>query len=190
MIQHYHDHPDYITALADSIHSYRQQHGSADKLLFSFHGLPERYLYAGDPYFCECHKTARLVAQQLQLEEGQWAIAFQSRFGREEWLKPYTDKMLIEWGKQGINSVQVCCPGFSADCLETLEEIAVENRDNFHNAGGKEYHYIPALNAEANHINLLATLVQQHASDWLNKPQADTQQRQHLAQQTRPDMEL
>lgn len=190
MIQHYHDHPAYIAALAASIRDYQQQHGSAEKLLFSFHGLPERYLYAGDPYFCECHKTARLVAQQLQLVEGQWAVSFQSRFGREEWLKPYTDKLLMEWGQQGVGSVQVCCPGFAADCLETLEEIAVENRDYFLHAGGKEFHYIPALNSSPTHIQLLTQLVQQHASDWLNSTVADLQQRQQLAQQVRPDMEL
>ena len=168
MIQHYHDHDFYISALVKSITAYRQQNGDAEKLLFSFHGLPQRYLDQGDPYFCECHKTARLVAEKLALNENQWALAFQSRFGREEWLKPYADKTLIKWAEEGIKSVQVCCPGFSADCLETLEEINVENRNYFLSAGGEKYAYIPALNDSTDHIGMMSQLIQQHASDWLN----------------------
>ena len=168
MIQHYHDHDFYINALVNTISAHRQQHGDAEKLLFSFHGLPQRYLDQGDPYFCECHKTARLVAEKLALNENQWALAFQSRFGREEWLKPYADKTLIKWAEEGIKSVQVCCPGFSADCLETLEEIKVENRDYFLNAGGERFEYIPALNDSADHIGMMGQLVKQHACDWLN----------------------
>ena len=168
MIQHYHDHDFYINALVNTISAHRHQHGDAEKLLFSFHGLPQRYLDQGDPYFCECHKTARLVAEKLALNENQWALAFQSRFGREEWLKPYADKTLIKWAEEGIKSVQVCCPGFSADCLETLEEIKVENRDYFLNAGGERFEYIPALNDSADHIGMMGQLVKQHACDWLN----------------------
>lgn len=168
MIQHYHDHEFYINALLTSITNYQQKSGKAERLLFSFHGLPQRYLDQGDPYFCECHKTARLLAEKLQLKEDQWALAFQSRFGREEWLKPYTDKTLIKWAQEGIKHVQICCPGFSSDCLETLEEINVENRDYFINAGGEKFDYIPALNEEPEHISMMLELVKQHAASWLD----------------------
>ncbi len=168
-IQHYHDHPAYIDALVDSIQQFQQQQGEAEKLLFSFHGLPQRYHDNGDPYFCECHKTARLVAEKLQIDENQWALSFQSRFGREEWLKPYTDKTLISWAQQGVKSVQVVCPGFAADCLETLEEIQIENRDYFLNAGGESFAYIPALNSNEDHIQMMKQLIAQHTCDWLDK---------------------
>ncbi|MDH5445332.1 MAG: ferrochelatase [Gammaproteobacteria bacterium] len=171
MINHYHDHPAYIQAVADSVRQHWQNHGQADKLLFSFHGLPKKNLDLGDPYFCECSRTARLVAENLQLAEDQWQLCFQSRFGREEWLQPYTDHTLKQWGEQGIKHVQVICPGFSVDCLETLEEIAVENRDVFLNAGGKEYSYIPALNADTSHAQMLKQIIQQHTSGW---PETDT----------------
>lgn len=167
-IQHYHDNELYIQSLVNSITNFQQQHGNPEKLLFSFHGLPQRYLDQGDPYFCECHKTARLAAEKLGLTESQWALTFQSRFGREEWLKPYTDKTLIKWAKDGVKSVQVCCPGFSSDCLETLEEIDVENREYFLNAGGEKFDYIPALNDNIDHIGMLGALITQHASDWLD----------------------
>lgn len=167
MVQHYHEHEFYINALVNSITSFQKEHGKAEKLLFSFHGLPQRYLDQGDPYFCECHKTARLVAEKMQLKEMQWAITFQSRFGREEWLKPYTDKTLINLAKEGIKSIQICCPGFAADCLETLEEIEVENRDYFLNAGGEKFEYIPALNDNVDHISMMGQLIKQHAADWL-----------------------
>jgi len=167
MLQHYHDHPSYIQAVVNSISSFQQKKGEAEKLLFSFHGLPQRYLDQGDPYFCECHKTARLIAEKMGLKEQQWALAFQSRFGREQWLKPYADKTLIKWAEEGVKSVQVCCPGFAADCLETLEEIQVENRDYFLNAGGEKFEYIPALNDAAEHIDMMGQLITQHASDWL-----------------------
>ena len=166
MINHYHDHPAYISALADSIRACWQAHEQPDKLLFSFHGLPKKYLLKGDPYFCECQTTARLVAENLRLEADKWSISFQSRFGREEWLQPYTDHTLQQWGEQGIQHVQVVCPGFSVDCLETLEEIAVENRDIFLAAGGTQYSYIPALNAEDGHIAMLMELIKQHTAGW------------------------
>ncbi len=166
-VNHYHDHPTYIRALANSIQTAWQTSGRPDKLLFSFHGLPQRYLHAGDPYFCECHKTARLVAEQLQLDTAEWETTFQSRFGPEPWLQPYTDHTLEKLGKQGIQHAQVICPGFAADCLETLEEINLQNRAIFLTAGGKTFHYIPALNTAPDHIQLLTELVQQHASDWL-----------------------
>ena len=166
MINHYHDHPAYIGAIADSIQQHWQTHGRADKLLFSFHGLPKKYLLKGDPYFCECQTSARLIAEKLQLDSTQWQLTFQSRFGREEWLQPYTDHTLQQWGEQGIKHVQVVCPGFSVDCLETLEEIAVENRDVFIKAGGSEYTYIPALNAAESHISMLMDIIKQHTAGW------------------------
>jgi ferrochelatase len=165
-VTHYHDHPAYITALADSIRDYREEHGSADKLLFSYHGEPRRYLDEGDPYHCECLKTTRLVAEELGLAEGEFMSAFQSRFGREEWLKPYTDETLKALPGEGVSSVQVICPGFSADCLETLEEIAVENRDYFLEAGGQHYAYIPCLNSSKSHIDALETIARQHLQGW------------------------
>lgn len=167
MVQHYHEHELYIQALANSISAFQKKNGVPEKLLFSFHGLPQRYLDQGDPYFCECHKTARLVAERLGLKEEQWILAFQSLFGREEWLKPYAKNTLINWAKDGIKNVQVVCPGFSADCLETLEEIKVENRDYFLNAGGEQFDYIPALNDSAEHIGMMGQIIKQHASDWL-----------------------
>jgi len=167
MVQHYHDHDAYIQALANSITSFQEKNGQPEKLLFSFHGLPQKYLDQGDPYFCECHKTARLVAEKLGLKQDQWILAFQSLFGREEWLKPYAKNTLINWAEEGIKNIQVVCPGFSADCLETLEEIQVENRDYFLNAGGEKFEYIPALNDEPEHIGMMGQIVKQHAADWL-----------------------
>ncbi len=166
MVQHYHDFPAYIQALADSIREYRAQHGASQLLLFSFHGVPKRYLLNGDPYHCECYVTARLVAENLGLEEHEWQLAFQSRFGREEWLKPYTDHVLTELPDKGIKSVDVVCPGFSADCLETLEEIAMQDHGLFIAAGGERFEYIPALNDRADHITAIAGLIAEHCSGW------------------------
>ena len=166
MVNHYHNHPAYIQAVADSIRAYWQTHEEPDKLLFSFHGLPKKYLLKGDPYFCECQATARLIAENLRLATDKWHLSFQSRFGREEWLQPYTDHTLRQWGEQGVQHVQVVCPGFSVDCLETLEEIAVENREVFLHAGGKQYSYIPALNAQAEHVDMLMELITQHTAGW------------------------
>lgn len=165
-ISRYHDHPAYIAALASSIREFRAGHGDEAHLLFSFHGIPKRYFMAGDPYHCECHKTARLVAQALGLDETRWDVSFQSRFGREEWLKPYTDHTLKKWGREGRHSVQVVCPGFSADCLETLEEINEENRAIFLSAGGKRFDYIPALNDRPDHIQALSDIALQHLQGW------------------------
>lgn len=154
-IHHYHDHPLYIQALANSI-----QLADDELLLFSFHGIPKRYETEGDFYAEHCRETARLVAEKLGLNENQWFLSFQSRFGDEEWLQPYTDKTLESFPAKGIKKVAVICPGFSADCLETLEEIAEENRENFEKAGGESYRYIPALNASGDHIQLLIDLVE------------------------------
>lgn len=165
-INHYHDEPAYITALAESVSHWREQYGSADKLLLSFHGIPEEYFHKGDPYFCECQKTGRLLAEALGLQEHEWTLSFQSRLGPKQWLQPYTDKTLEQMGKDGIKSVQVVCPGFSADCLETLEEIAMENKETFLEAGGERYEYIPCLNAQPAHIDMLAGLVERHLGGW------------------------
>ena len=166
MITHYHDDSAYIKAVVTSVREHWAKHGQAEKLLFSFHGIPKRCLLAGDPYHCECHVTARLIAEQLDLPQDRWQVAFQSRFGREEWLKPYTDKTLESLGKSGVKSVDIVCPGFSADCLETLEEMAMLNRGVFLAAGGERYNYIPALNDRPDHIQALAALVAKHTHGW------------------------
>ncbi len=166
LINHYHDEPAYIDILAHSIRAAWETRGASERLLFSFHGLPKRFLLLGDPYYCECHKTARLIAERLNLSDDRWQLTFQSRFGREEWLQPYTDHTLRSWAKAGVKSVDVVCPGFSADCLETLEEIAMENRDIFLKAGGQSYHYIPALNERPEHIHMLADLIEKHSQAW------------------------
>ena len=165
-ITHYHDNPDYIKAVADKIRTHWEKNGRADKLVFSYHGIPQRYLLNGDPYHCECHKTSRLIATELGLKESEHFTSFQSRFGREEWLKPYTDHSLKAFPEQGIKSVQIVCPGFSADCLETIEEIGEENRDYFLEAGGERYEYIQALNADTGHIQALTQLLESHLQGW------------------------
>jgi len=159
LVKHYHDTPDYIDALAESIAEHWQQTNRAEKILFSFHGIPKAYFKAGDPYYCECHKTARLVAEKLNLDEEEWMLTFQSRFGPKEWLKPYTDMTLKELALQGMKNVDVACPGFSADCLETLEEINIRYRETFLAAGGEKFTYIPALNDRPTHINALTNII-------------------------------
>jgi protoporphyrin/coproporphyrin ferrochelatase len=166
-ISHYHDHPVFISAIAERIRQHWHQFGRADKLILSYHGMPQRYLEQGDPYHCECHKTTRLIAEQLGLESSDYLTTFQSRFGREPWLQPYTDDTLKSLPKQGVKSVQIICPGFSSDCLETIEEIGGENREYFLESGGERYEYIPCLNSDADHIHLMQTLVTEQASDWL-----------------------
>jgi len=182
-IAHYHDHPAYLGALVTQINRHWSERGRPDKLLFSFHGLPQRFFMAGDPYFCECHKTARLVAQQLNLPEEKWQVVFQSRFGREEWLQPYTDQTLKTLGKAGTPRVDLICPGFAADCLETLEEIDQENRQLFLQAGGAEFHYIPALNDTPEHIQALLELVVQHTQGWCLTSVEELHQQAQLRQQ-------
>lgn len=158
-VNHYADHPAYIEALAESVRKHRADHGSGDKLLFSFHGIPKRFFEQGDPYYCYCHKTARLVAEKLGLSAEEWQLVFQSRFGREEWLTPYCDITLQQLPQDGCKSVDLICPGFSVDCLETLEEIAMENKKLFLEAGGESYNYIPALNADDHHVQLFEQLI-------------------------------
>lgn len=157
----YHDNSKYINALCKTIKVHWKEFGQAQKLLFSYHGVPQRFSDKGDPYEVQCRETTRLVVEQLGLKEEQYLIAFQSRFGKEEWVKPYTDETLEQWGKDGVESVQIISPAFASDCLETLEELAVENRDVFIEAGGKEYSYIPALNDNPDQIELLFELVEQ-----------------------------
>lgn len=161
-IKDYFSHPLYIAALAASIRAHQQLHGVSSRLLLSFHGIPQPYADKGDPYPERCRETARLVAEALGLADGSWACSFQSRFGAQPWVQPYTDVLLQEWASSGVDSVQVVCPAFAADCLETLEEIALQNRDGFLAAGGKSYQYIPALNARPDHVALLAGLVTPH----------------------------
>jgi len=165
-INQYYDQDKYIQALADSVQTHWQSHVRGQKLVISFHGLPKANYLKGDPYFDQCHKTAQLLAVELGLDESQWLITFQSRFGKAEWLKPYTSDTLQNLAEQGVNSVDIICPGFAIDCLETLEEIKVENRDVFLQAGGKDYHYIPALNDSAVNINAMANLIEQHIQGW------------------------
>jgi ferrochelatase len=165
-IRDFHDNPDYINALAKSVKTQWEKTGQAEKLLMSFHGVPERYTNKGDPYEHHCRKTADLLAAKLELKPEQWQCCFQSRFGREEWVKPYTDYTLKQWGKDGIKSVDIICPAFSADCLETLEEIQVENKEYFIEAGGESYNYIPALNDNPDHIDMLSKLIIQHSQGW------------------------
>lgn len=160
IVRDYYQHPLYIQALANSVREYRAQHGTAEKLLMSFHGIPQPYADKGDPYAERCHRTASLLAEALGLTEQQWGISFQSRFGKQEWIKPYTDVLLQTWATEGVKSVQIMSPAFSADCLETLEELAIENEEVFKHAGGGHYSYIPALNTRDDHLDLLSTLVQ------------------------------
>ncbi len=167
IVKDYYRHPLYIKALANSVRKFQAEHGKPDKLLMSFHGIPKPNEDKGDPYPSRCRTTAQLLADELGLADDDWLCSFQSRFGPQEWVKPYTDHTLEQWGKSGIESVQVISPAFSADCLETLEELAIENRDNFLKAGGKDYAYIPALNADEEHIELIEALVLPLVESWM-----------------------
>ncbi len=162
----YHDHPLYIAALVESIERFWQKNGRSARLLFSFHGIPQSYFAKGDPYYCFCHKTTRLVAKKLGLNKAEYQVCFQSRFGPEAWLQPYTAKTLEAWAQSGVTSVDTICPGFAVDCLETLEEIAVQNRELFLKAGGKQYQYIPCLNDNPAQIKLMLDLISTHLQGW------------------------
>jgi protoporphyrin/coproporphyrin ferrochelatase len=166
LIKHYHDQEGYVRALQKAVFAYWDMHGRPDKLVMSFHGVPKRTLLLGDPYHCECQKTARLLAKQLQLSPDQYQVTFQSRFGKAEWLQPYTAPTLVKLAKEGVGRVDVICPGFTSDCLETLEEIAMEARRDFLTAGGKELHYIPCLNDSPAWIIALAEIAEQHMIGW------------------------
>ncbi len=169
-INHFHDDPGYIRALADSVSEHWASSGRGGKLLFSFHGVPRQTLLDGDPYHCQCQKTARLVAEALGLGDDDWMLTFQSRVGRAEWLRPYTDETIEALGREGLERLDVVCPGFSADCLETLEEIAIQNGEAFVDAGGGELAYIPCLNDREDHLNALGRIVATHAGGW---PESD-----------------
>jgi len=166
-VTHYHDEPAYIRALADSVRRHWETNGRGERLMLSYHGIPKRYVKNGDPYPRDCGITAQLLAAELGLSRGEWKVCFQSRFGREPWLQPYTDKTLEAWGRDGVRSVDVLCPGFSADCLETLEEIAIGNRELFEESGGERLSYIPALNDDPAHIDMLAGIVTRELGGWL-----------------------
>jgi ferrochelatase len=172
-IKHFHDHPGYIAALAASVREHWVARGRPDKLVMSFHGLPRRSLDLGDPYYCECQKTGRLLAEALGLTEEDYLITFQSRFGEAEWLQPYTQATLEKLGREGTGRVDAICPGFVADCLETLEEIAMECKESFLESGGKEFHYIPCVNERPDWMNALRDLVTTHLAGWPLAAQAD-----------------
>ena len=166
LVRSYHDHPAYIASLARNVADYWVANGRPDKLVMSFHGVPKFSLSRGDPYHCECHKTARLLAAELGLRADQFLVSFQSRFGRTEWLKPYTIDTVRDLGKRKTGRVDVFCPGFVADCLETLEEIGIENRAAFQSAGGKAFNLIPCLNERHEWIQALARIAAENLHGW------------------------
>jgi len=165
-IAEYHDQPGYIEALRTSVTQHWEQHGRTRQLLISFHGIPESYFHQGDPYFCKCQKTARLLAEELLLKEDEWSVSFHSRVGPTKWLQPYTSEVLAQLPSRGTDEVTVVCPGFAIDCLETLEEIDIENRARFLASGGRKFLYVPALNARPEHARFLAELIAQHCQGW------------------------
>jgi len=166
-LSHYHDHPAYIHALAEQIRLYWESSDLPERLIFSFHGIPEDYVRAGDPYETQCHRTAALLATQLNLTEAQWQITFQSRFGPQTWLQPYTDETLEALGQQSLASLGVVCPGFAVDCLETIHEIGHEGREIYQNAGGGQFDYVPALNDTPAHVQALADVILSAQRNWL-----------------------
>jgi ferrochelatase len=167
LIADYHDHPGFASALKDSIQAHWEREGRTGHLLMSFHGIPEAYFDKGDPYFFKCHRTARLLADELLLKEGEWSVSFQSRLGPSKWLQPYTFEEMTRLPARGIDDLTVVCPGFAIDCLETLEEIAMENRHRFLHAGGRKFSYVPALNHSAGHVRFLGDLISQHVQGWV-----------------------
>jgi ferrochelatase len=166
LVKHYHDHEGYVDALRDSVLEYWGAHGRGEMLVMSFHGVPKRTLLLGDPYHCECHKTARLLAARLRLAPSEYVVTFQSRFGKAEWLQPYTAPTVQQLARDGARRLDVICPGFTSDCLETLEEIAMEVKHDFEAAGGEEFHYIPCLNESPAWIGGLAEIAEQHLIGW------------------------
>jgi ferrochelatase len=169
IVKHFHDQPAYISALAQLVRDHWAQSGRPDKLVMSFHGLPRYTVVRGDPYHRECQDTARLLAGRLDLAESHWEVAFQSRFGAAEWLEPYTASVLADCGRRGLRRVDVVCPGFVADCLETLEEIGIEGKSIFLGAGGREFHLLPCLNERDDWIRSLATIVREHLVGWISE---------------------
>lgn len=177
------DEPAYIEALADSVRESWAEHGRGDLLVMSYHGIPRRYLLSGDPYHCLCHKTSRLLAEALGIGENDYRVVFQSRVGREEWLRPYCDETMKSLPGEGVTSIDVVCPAFSADCLETIEEISGENREYFEAEGGKRFRYIACLNERPDHIRFLCDLIERHAQGW---PETDhARSRERVSEQRR-----
>jgi len=174
-VNHYHDHPGYILAMAAKIQAHWAVHGRAEQLVMSFHGVPARTLQLGDPYHCECHKTARLLAEALNLRKEDYKVCFQSRFGKAKWLEPYTEPTVRQLAKDGIKSLEVVCPGFVGDCLETLEEIAMEVREAFLEDGGSQFHYIECLNDSAAWIQGMASVAMQHMGGWALEGASETE---------------
>ncbi|MDN5865494.1 MAG: ferrochelatase [Gammaproteobacteria bacterium] len=165
-VNHYHAESRYIAALTDSIVRHRDESGKTERLLFSFHGMPKATVAAGDPYFHQCRETARLVAEKLELPPGDWGMAFQSRFGRAEWLQPATDATLRQWAQAGVESVGVVCPGFAVDCLETLQEVNIRYRELWRECGGKRFEYVPALNDTEGHVGALTVIAARGMCGW------------------------
>lgn len=177
-INQYADHPGYIAALAARIRAHWESHGRSEHLLMSFHGVPERTLHLGDPYHCQCHKTGRLLAEALALTPDQWTLTFQSRFGKAKWLEPYTEPTACAKAKDGVRTLDVVCPGFTADCLETLEEIQEEVAEAYMAAGGETLTYIPCLNSDATWIDGMAQLALSHMQGWPLHSAPDAQSRE------------
>ena len=171
-VHQYHDHPTYIQALERSVRAHWNREGRSGLLVMTFHGLPERSLKLGDPYHCECYKTARLLAERLELQPNEYRVTFQSRFGRAKWLEPYTEPTLRELAASGLKRVDVICPGFAIDCLETLEEISQEAREAFLESGGESFHYIDCLNDSADAVSTMMDLIDQHVQGWPKTSQA------------------
>ncbi len=184
-VDEYHDDPRYIAALAATVEQHWQRHGRGERLLMSFHGIPRDTFLAGDPYHCQCHATARLLAERLALPADAWQLSFQSRVGPKAWLEPYTDKTLHEWGAAGIGDIDVICPGFAIDCLETLEEIALQNAAAFSTAGGGKLRYVPALNDSPAHVDLLSAIISEHLGSWLSEPQRSADEQAAAAARAR-----
>ena len=168
LVQDYHRDPRWVAAIAASIRAHWATNGRGDRLLMSFHGIPQRFVAGGDPYAAQCRASAESIAAALDLDAGEWALTFQSRFGREPWLQPYTDKTLEQWGREKAGTVDVVCPGFAVDCLETLEEIAVENAHAYVEAGGTALRYVPALNDDAAHVEGLVALLRRNLAGWID----------------------
>lgn len=190
LMKHYHDNEAYIYALKESVLSHWAMNGMPDKLVLSFHGVPKRTLLLGDPYHCECYKTARLLAHALDLSQEQYMVTFQSRFGKAEWLQPYTAPTLEKLARQGVERVDVICPGFTSDCLETLEEIGIEAKADFLKAGGKEFYLIPCLNESSTWIQGLATLAEEQLIGWPTHLSANDVAEQKLQEKVQKDEAL
>lgn len=179
-IHGYHDHPAYISTLRHELARLWQERSRTEHLVFAYHGIPQKYFDRGDPYFCFCHKTSRLVAEELGLSESEWTVSFQSRFGPGRWLRPYTDEVLSSLPKRGIREITVISPGFAVDCLETLEELAIEGQQQFQTAGGLRYEYVPALNSTQAHASMLAELLRPHLGGWLTSAPSEQWERATL----------